>query len=108
MQVCVVYILAKSMPFPTVLGQVCGAKIVRFLKYKCICQTFEGASNLLFVFLSFCRHVIVPKDMAKIIAAKKDLMAEKEWRAMGIQQSQGWIHYMYHKPGTSIFHSYEF
>lgn len=49
------------------------------------------------VYLS--RHVIVPKDMAKLIATKKSLMSESEWRAMGIQQSQGWIHYMYHKPG---------
>lgn len=29
-------------------------------------------------------------------------MTEDEWRALGIQQSQGWIHYMFHKPGINI------
>eukprot|EP00794_Sanderia_malayensis_P009905 gene9905-10918_t len=48
------------------------------------------------------RHVIVPKDMAKLVAAKDDLMNETEWRNLGIQQSQGWIHYMYHKPEPHV------
>lgn len=26
-------------------------------------------------------------------------MTEEEWRGLGVQQSQGWIHYMIHKPG---------
>ena len=28
-------------------------------------------------------------------------MTEEECRAMGIQQSPGWIHYMCHKPGKT-------
>ena len=30
-------------------------------------------------------------------------MSEQEWRALGIQQSQGWVHYMHHKPGKQFF-----
>ncbi|VDN07208.1 unnamed protein product, partial [Onchocerca ochengi] len=29
---------------------------------------------------------------------KDRLMSEKEWRSLGIQQSQGWVHYMIHTP----------
>lgn len=29
-------------------------------------------------------------------------MSETEWRSIGVQQSQGWIHYMIHLPGLSI------
>lgn len=26
-------------------------------------------------------------------------MSESEWRGIGVQQSQGWVHYMTHQPG---------
>uniref|UniRef100_A0A8C8ULA5 Cyclin-dependent kinases regulatory subunit n=1 Tax=Peromyscus maniculatus bairdii TaxID=230844 RepID=A0A8C8ULA5_PERMB len=39
------------------------------------------------------RHVMLPKDIAKLVP-KTHLMSESEWRNFGIQQSQGWVHYM--------------
>lgn len=36
--------------------------------------------------------------MAKYVP-KSHLMSEDEWRQLGVQQSQGWIHYMIHEPG---------
>ncbi|CAG7837253.1 unnamed protein product [Allacma fusca] len=47
------------------------------------------------------RHVIVPKEIAKSIPRHK-LMTEAEWRAIGVQQSPGWIHYMNHDPEPHI------
>lgn len=49
----------------------------------------------------FFRHVIIPKELAKKIP-KDRLLTEQEWRGMGVQQSQGWIHYMLHKPGEYL------
>ena len=48
------------------------------------------------------RHVIVPKDFTKKFPNDR-LLSEEEWRALGIQQSQGWVHYMIHKPGTVAY-----
>ena len=50
------------------------------------------------VFRARHRHVMLPKDIAKLVP-KNRLMTEMEWRSIGIQQSQGWIHYMVHGPG---------
>ncbi|XP_004206649.1 cyclin-dependent kinases regulatory subunit isoform X1 [Hydra vulgaris] len=47
------------------------------------------------------RHVIIPKELAKKIP-KDRYLTEEEWRSLGIQQSQGWIHYMHHKPEPHI------
>ncbi|KAK6643577.1 Cyclin-dependent kinases regulatory subunit [Polyplax serrata] len=47
------------------------------------------------------RHVVLPKELVKLIP-KSHLMSEKEWREIGIKQSQGWVHYMIHKPGEEI------
>ena len=47
------------------------------------------------------RHVMLPKDIAKLVP-KTHLMSESEWRNLGVQQSQGWVHYMIHEPGFSI------
>ncbi|KAL5481244.1 hypothetical protein EMCRGX_G021374 [Ephydatia muelleri] len=47
------------------------------------------------------RHVMLPKEIAKMVP-KNRLMAENEWRALGVQQSQGWIHYMIHGPEPHI------
>uniref|UniRef100_A0A3B4FLI6 Cyclin-dependent kinases regulatory subunit n=1 Tax=Pundamilia nyererei TaxID=303518 RepID=A0A3B4FLI6_9CICH len=45
------------------------------------------------------RHVVLPREMTKYIP-KSHLMSEDEWRQLGVQQSQGWIHYMIHEPGN--------
>ncbi|XP_023322455.1 cyclin-dependent kinases regulatory subunit 1-like [Eurytemora carolleeae] len=47
------------------------------------------------------RHVMLPKDVAKLVPTTH-LMSEAEWRGIGVQQSQGWIHYMFHKPEPHI------
>ena len=47
------------------------------------------------------RHVVLPKEFVKLVP-KTHLMSEQEWRAMGVQQSPGWIHYMIHKPEPHI------
>uniref|UniRef100_A0AAZ3Q1D5 Cyclin-dependent kinases regulatory subunit n=1 Tax=Oncorhynchus tshawytscha TaxID=74940 RepID=A0AAZ3Q1D5_ONCTS len=47
------------------------------------------------------RHVMLPKDIAKRVP-KTHLMSETEWRNLGVQQSQGWIHYMIHQPEPHI------
>lgn len=44
------------------------------------------------------RHVMLPKEIAKRVP-KTHLMSETEWRNLGVQQSQGWVHYMIHQPG---------
>ena len=52
---------------------------------------------------SFCthtRHVILPKDIAKKVPNR--LMSEQEWRGLGVQQSQGWEHYMRWDPGKEV------
>lgn len=45
------------------------------------------------------RHVMLPKEIAKRVP-KTHLMSETEWRNLGVQQSQGWVHYMIHQPGV--------
>lgn len=47
------------------------------------------------------RHVMLPKDIAKNVPKGK-LMTDSEWRSLGVQQSQGWIHYMVHTPEPHI------
>ncbi|XP_031566473.1 cyclin-dependent kinases regulatory subunit-like [Actinia tenebrosa] len=47
------------------------------------------------------RHVMLPKSLAKKVPRDR-LLTEEEWRGMGIQQSQGWQHYMIHKPEPHI------
>ncbi len=49
----------------------------------------------------FYRHVVLPKEYVKLVP-KTHLMTEQEWRSLGVQQSQGWIHYMIHKPEPHI------
>ncbi|XP_068024912.1 cyclin-dependent kinases regulatory subunit 1 isoform X1 [Melanerpes formicivorus] len=46
------------------------------------------------------RHVMLPKDIAKLVP-KTHLLSESEWRNLGVQQSQGWVHYMIHEPGRA-------
>ncbi|KAJ8717708.1 hypothetical protein PYW07_005638 [Mythimna separata] len=47
------------------------------------------------------RHVVLPKEMVKLVP-KNHLMSESEWRGIGVQQSQGWVHYMTHQPEPHI------
>lgn len=51
------------------------------------------------------RHVVLPKDMVKLVP-KTHLMSEEEWRSIGVQQSPGWIHYMTHQPGKYFIMDY--
>jgi len=44
---------------------------------------------------------MLPKDIAKRVP-KTHLMSETEWRNLGVQQSQGWVHYMIHQPGKRV------
>ena len=48
-----------------------------------------------------CRHVILPKQIARWLPKEK-LMEEEEWRCYGVVQSPGWIHYMIHTPEPHI------
>jgi len=47
------------------------------------------------------RHVTLPQDLAKLVP-RNHLMTETEWRNLGVQQSPGWIHYMFHTPEPHI------
>lgn len=47
------------------------------------------------------RHVILPKEISKLLP-KGRLMSEREWRAIGVQQSLGWEHYLIHRPEPHI------
>uniref|UniRef100_A0A8I5YV62 Cyclin-dependent kinases regulatory subunit n=1 Tax=Pongo abelii TaxID=9601 RepID=A0A8I5YV62_PONAB len=44
---------------------------------------------------------MLPKDITKLVP-KTHLMSESEWRNLGVQQSQGWVHYMIHEPEPHI------
>ncbi|KAG9511012.1 Cyclin-dependent kinases regulatory subunit, partial [Fragariocoptes setiger] len=47
------------------------------------------------------RHVQLPPEIAKLVP-RSHLMTEAEWRAIGVQQSPGWIHYMIHEPEPHV------
>ncbi|XP_063546860.1 cyclin-dependent kinases regulatory subunit-like [Cydia strobilella] len=47
------------------------------------------------------RHVVLPKEMVKLVP-KDHLMSEQEWRGIGVQQSEGWVHYMMHEPEPHV------
>ncbi|PSC72972.1 cyclin-dependent kinases regulatory subunit [Micractinium conductrix] len=47
------------------------------------------------------RHVILPPEIAHLLP-KTHLLSEAEWRAMGVQQSRGWVHYTWHRPEPHI------
>lgn len=54
------------------------------------------------------RHVILPKDLTKKLPKGKLLteqvpsLTTQEWRALGVQQSKGWVHYEIHRPEPHI------
>jgi len=47
------------------------------------------------------RHVVLPKEIAALVP-KSHLMSDTEWRGIGVQQSEGWVHYMVHEPEPHI------
>ena len=47
------------------------------------------------------RHVHVPREWVKSMP-KDRTMTEQEWRDLGVQQSQGWVHYMIHEPEPHV------
>ena len=47
------------------------------------------------------RHVVLPQEIVKKVP-KGRLMSETEWRALGVQQSRGWVHYAIHRPEPHI------
>ncbi|KAG8073452.1 hypothetical protein GUJ93_ZPchr0006g41450 [Zizania palustris] len=47
------------------------------------------------------RHVVLPPEVAKLLP-KNRLLTENEWRAIGVQQSRGWVHYAIHRPEPHI------
>jgi cyclin-dependent kinase regulatory subunit CKS1 len=47
------------------------------------------------------RHVHLPKHVYRRMPRGR-LLSETEWRALGVQQSRGWIHYEMHRPEPHI------
>jgi cyclin-dependent kinase regulatory subunit CKS1 len=47
------------------------------------------------------RHVILPPAYSQYIPTNR-LMTEEEWRALGVRQSKGWVHYAKHNPEPHI------
>ena len=47
------------------------------------------------------KHVILPKDVYERMPRGR-LLSEAEWRALGVTQSRGWLHYTIYKPEPHI------
>lgn len=47
------------------------------------------------------KHVILTKDMYDRMPKNK-LLVESQWRALGVIQSKGWVHYTIFKPEPHI------
>ncbi|KAB7501050.1 Cyclin-dependent kinases regulatory subunit 1, partial [Armadillidium nasatum] len=65
-------------------------------RYRDKQKVLEDVSRKRQLLLIF-RHVMLPKEIAKLVP-KTHLMTETEWRALGVQQSPGWVHYLVHEP----------
>jgi cyclin-dependent kinase regulatory subunit CKS1 len=48
------------------------------------------------------RHVTLPRDLFRRLDKRGLLLEEGQWRALGIQQSRGWVHYAFHRPEPHI------
>jgi cyclin-dependent kinase regulatory subunit CKS1 len=50
------------------------------------------------------RHVLLPRiEYEKIRHFKCNrLLTEFEWRSLGVQQSLGWAHFMWHRPEPHV------
>ena len=47
------------------------------------------------------RHVKLPKELARYVPRQR-LMDETEWRQLGVQQSEGWRHFLIHRPEPHV------
>ncbi|KAI8584371.1 hypothetical protein K450DRAFT_168415, partial [Umbelopsis ramanniana AG] len=47
------------------------------------------------------RHVTLPKEIAQWIP-HSGILADDEWRSLGVKQSYGWVHYMVHAPEPHV------
>lgn len=47
------------------------------------------------------RQVVIPRELAAELKTQ-GLLTEAHWRAMGITQSRGWVHYDVHKPEPHV------
>jgi cyclin-dependent kinase regulatory subunit CKS1 len=47
------------------------------------------------------KHVILPRELFEKIPRDR-VLNENEWRALGIAQTKGWVHYTIHKPEPHI------
>lgn len=47
------------------------------------------------------KHVILNKELFEKLPKYK-LLSEAEWRAIGITQTKGWIHYTFFKPEPHV------
>lgn len=57
--------------------------------------------------VAFSRHVTLPPEIAKLLPRDPKtnlprLLSEEEWRALGVQQSPGWVHYAVHRPEPHV------
>lgn len=48
------------------------------------------------------RHIHVPKDKLNMLPKDGTLLNESQWRSLGIAQSEGWVHYLFHKPDPGV------
>ena len=46
--------------------------------------------------------MFLPREIAKELPDPPRLLAEDEWRKLGVMQSLGWVHYDIHKPEPHI------
>jgi len=69
--------------------------------YFTVLYCSEKFTNQLLIF-DHSRHVILPVAVFEKIP-KGRLLRESEWRAVGVGQGPGWVHFMLHKPGKNLF-----
>ena len=55
-----------------------------------VCSLFRRISKK-WSYIFFFRHVILPQSVAKRLPRPARLLAEAEWRGIGVQQSRGWV-----------------
>jgi cyclin-dependent kinase regulatory subunit CKS1 len=48
------------------------------------------------------KHVILTKEVFEKLPRNRPLLNEEEWRALGVHQTKGWLHYTYFKPEPHI------
>lgn len=48
------------------------------------------------------RHVILPRDKAKLLPYPMRILEENVWRGLGVQQSKGWEHWTIFPPEPHV------